>query len=82
MSESHEWDTESEYDGINLLAVADAEIEAATDPATLPEVVRRKLLAVRDALAAEDAGEAYHQLYSIACPGFGELDPWAKLEGR
>jgi len=51
-----------------------------TDPATLPPDVKAKLLRIREALLVNDCQEAYHQLYSIACPDFGHLDPWAALE--
>lgn len=56
-----------------------------TDPSTLPPDVASKLLAIRDALVGTpesepDFYEAYHQLYSIACPAFGCRDPWAALE--
>ncbi|MDQ3132415.1 MAG: hypothetical protein M3Q99_16835 [Acidobacteriota bacterium] len=51
-----------------------------TDPAQLPTDVKVKLLAIRDALVIEDYDEAWHQLYSIACPSFQEFEPWAKLE--
>ena len=54
----------------------------STNPATLPEDVRLKILKARDALVAGDTDEAYHQLYSIADPEFLSRDPWAKLEER
>lgn len=53
-----------------------------TDPATLPDDIKAKLLSIREALVNDDVPEAWHHLYSIACPTFGDLDPWAKLEGR
>jgi len=52
-----------------------------TNPETLPDDVKRKLLAIRDALAAEDYEEAYHQLYWIADPMCESTEPWAALEG-
>jgi hypothetical protein len=57
------------------------EAATQTDPATLPDDVKRKLLAVRDALIKDDCNEAFHHLYSIACPSFDELHPWERLEG-
>ncbi len=54
----------------------------ATDPSTLPADVRRKLLLIKTAFIAGDASEANHWLYSIACPSFTCLDPYASLEGR
>lgn len=54
----------------------------ATNPASLPEDIRVKLLLAREACIAGDINEANHWLYAIACPGFLCLDPWAALEGR
>lgn len=53
-----------------------------TDPASLPMDVKRKLLAARDALAEGDAMEAYHRIYSIACPDFAKHidEVWTALE--
>lgn len=53
-----------------------------TDPATLPDDIRAKLLLAREAFAAGDNAEAHHWIYAIACPGFDCYDPWAALEGR
>lgn len=53
-----------------------------TDPSTLPADVRQKLLLIHTALIHSDVNEANHWLYSIACPSFTCLDPWAALEGR
>jgi hypothetical protein len=39
-----------------------------------------KVLAIRDALIAEDYEEAYHQLYGAVDPTFTKLEPWAELE--
>lgn len=53
-----------------------------TDPATLPNDVKLKLLAARDALTVGDVEEAYHQIYAIASPGFNKLadEVWTALE--
>jgi hypothetical protein len=53
-----------------------------TDPHKLPDDVRHKLLLIRTAIVCGNEGEANHWLYSIACPSFTCLDPWAALEGR
>lgn len=55
-------------------------MENLTDPSTLPVDIRRKLLAIRDAITQGDCDEAYHQLYGIADPEFSSLTPWNKLE--
>lgn len=47
---------------------------------TLTPDIAKKILAVRDELIKEDYQEAFHQLYSIASPGFDKYEPWAELE--
>jgi len=58
----------------------------STDPATLPDDVKKKILRARDALLLDDRPEAirqaWHELYAIADPNFDQYDPWANLEGR
>ena len=51
-----------------------------TDAAILPDDIKIKLLAIRDALLKEDINEAYHILYTIADPTFSSFDPWKLLE--
>lgn len=46
------------------------------------EVKAESLLAIRDALLADDLNEAYHQLYMIADPAFCEMEPWRNLEHK
>lgn len=53
-----------------------------TDPRMLPEDVRAKLLKARDAAYKGDNAECFHQLYAIANPQFGCIDPWAGVEDR
>lgn len=65
---------------------AAAEKLSFTDPATLPDDVKKKILRVRDALLLGDPvdgiREAWGELYSIADPNFNQYDPWSSLEGR
>ena len=51
-----------------------------TDPATLPNDIKQKLLAARDALIQIDVDGAYHQLYSIADPYFVSFYPWKSIQ--
>lgn len=56
--------------------------QPTTDPMSLPQDVKRKLLAARDALEVGDVMEAHHQIYSIAAPHFDKLahEVWTALE--
>lgn len=51
-------------------------------PAGTVAVPVTQLVAIRDALAAEDINEAYHVLYSLASPHFDKFEPWAEWERR
>ncbi len=55
---------------------------AMTDAAILPDDIKIKLLAIRDALIKEDITEAYHVLYTIADPAFLSVAPWESLEPK
>ena len=39
-----------------------------------------KIVKLRDALIAEDFGEAWHQLYALVCPDFASHTPWMEIE--
>lgn len=76
----------------NCLAVAKAELEAATRHSAeggelgVSADVARRLLELREVIArmesSELQGEAWHILYSIANPAFDSLRPWVQLEAR
>lgn len=46
----------------------------------IPAWVAQRLLKIKDALVRDDRDEAYHWLYSIACPDFSSYHPWIGLE--
>ena len=48
-----------------------------TDPKTLPDDVKKKLLGIRKALLQSNIRTAYDILYTIACPDFAGHDPWS-----
>jgi hypothetical protein len=50
-----------------------------TNPKLLPNDIKEKLLAIRNALVREDINEAYHVLYSISDPSFSNYNPWDAL---
>jgi hypothetical protein len=69
--------TEIRYDTIRAMKQA---IEADRAERSITPELAKKIIAVRDAMIQEDPYEAWHQLYSIACPEFDSTDPWKELE--
>ncbi len=51
-----------------------------SNPADIPADVAAKLLRIRDALVRSEPHTPYHELYSIADPGFTSFDPWRPLQ--
>jgi len=50
-----------------------------TKPDEIPLDVRKKLMAIREALLDNDMNDAWHHLYSIADPDFSSLTPWDEI---
>ncbi|KEQ05719.1 Lar family restriction alleviation protein [Pseudorhizobium pelagicum] len=66
------------------VAIADAIRTLAVTPAPVPHAVvtlpAETVIAIRDALIANDVSEAYHLLYQAVDPTFCRLEPWADTE--
>jgi hypothetical protein len=68
------------YSYSELMSCMKQAIEADRAERLITPELAKKIIAVRDAMIQEDPYEAWHQLYSIACPEFDSTDPWKELE--